>query len=200
MKKLLSLTCVLLLAATTYAQPLQFGLKAGLNQGSLSKAPNLGSAKTTTGFVGGAFFRVKFLGLFAQPELLYSQRRGVFADNASGQTVTNTLSYIDIPALIGYKILVFRVNAGPNFQFLVDASQDAPDNLKDPGFSKKNFNKAVVGLQAGIGLDLGKFQLDVRYDGTIGNLGKKVVNASGTQVDYSTRSNMYQITLGYRII
>ncbi|MES2688827.1 MAG: porin family protein, partial [Bacteroidota bacterium] len=136
-------------------------------------------------------------GLYIQPELLFSQRRGVFGDS-SGKTTTTTLSYIDFPVLAGFKILVFRINAGPNFQFLVGASQSGSGN-RDANFSRDHFNSAVVGFQAGIGADLGPFQVDVRYDGSIGNLGKNVVNSSGQKVDYSTRSNMLQITLGYRI-
>lgn len=197
MKKLVLLFILFSATSLVYAQSLQFGVKAGLNQGSLTKNPYNGSAKSTTGLVAGAFARAKVAGLYVQPELLFSQRRGVFGDS-SGKTTTTTLSYIDLPVLAGFKILVFRINAGPNFQFLVGASQSGSGN-KDVNFSRDNFNGAVVGFQAGIGADLGPLQVDIRYDGSIGNLGKSVVNSSGQKVDYSTRSNMYQITLGYRI-
>lgn len=197
MKKLVLLFIIFQIATLVQAQSIQFGVKAGLNQGSLSKNPNNDASKSTTGLVAGVFFRAKAAGLYIQPELLFSQRRGVFGDTA-GRTTTTTLSYIDFPVLVGFKVLAFRINAGPNFQFLAGASQSGSGN-RDANFSKNNFNNAVVGFQAGIGADLGPFQIDVRYDGSIGNLGKSIVNSSGQKIDYSTRSNMYQITLGYRI-
>lgn len=197
MRNLVLLLALCAFCSVAHAQSFQMGIKAGLNQGSLSKNPNNDAAKSTSGFVAGAFARAKLLGFYVQPELLFSQRRGVFSDSA-GRTTTTTLSYIDIPVLAGFKVLVFRINAGPNFQFLVGANQSG-SGTRDANFSKSNFNSAVVGFQAGIGADLGPIQIDVRYDGSIGNLGKSVVNSSGQKVDYSTRSNMYQITVGYRI-
>ena len=197
MKNLVLLFALLSASSIIHAQSFQLGIKAGLNQGSLSRNPNNDDAISTTGFVAGVFGRAKLAGLYIQPELLFSQRRGAFRDS-SGRTSTTTLSYIDLPVLVGLKILAFRINAGPNFQFLTGASQSGSGN-RDVNFSKGNFNSAVVGFQAGIGADLGPFQIDVRYDGSIGNLGKSVVNSSGQKIDYSTRANMYQITLGYRI-
>lgn len=199
MKKFAFGLCFIALALGARAQSFEMGIKAGLNQGSLTSNPSNGSAKSTTGFVGGTYARVKVLGLFVQPELLFSQRRGSFTDQATKETTTHTLSYIDLPVLAGYKILVFRINAGPNLQFLVGANQTSSGSYRDPDFSKSSFNSVAVGFQAGIGADLGFFRIDARYDGSFGSLGKKVVDASGQTVDYSTRSNMYQITLGYRL-
>lgn len=195
-----SLFLVLMFASVfATAQSFQLGLKVGLNQGSLTKAPNLGDANTTTSFVCGAFAKIGGGGLFLQPEILYSQRYGVFSDT-SKQTVTNQLHYIDIPVLVGYKLAAFRFYGGPNFQFLLAANQKAPDNLKDPFFSKANFNSASVGYQLGFGVNLQRILLDVRYDGSIGDLGKKVNTSTGNSVNYSTRSNMWQFTIGYRIL
>ncbi len=191
---------VIFFAANVQAQSLEAGVKAGINVSTLSKAPNLGDANSTTGFVFGGFVRTSAAGFFIQPEVLFTQRRGVFTDDSTKLTVTNTLTYLDVPVLFGYKLAVFRFSAGPNFQFLMSANQDAPDILKDPNFSKDNFNAASVGFQVGVGVNLGKINLDARYDGSIGDLGKTIITASGKQVSYSTRANMFQLTIGYRIL
>ena len=191
---------VIFFAANVQAQSLEAGVKAGINVSTLSKAPNLGDANSTTGFVFGGFVRTSAAGFFIQPEVLFTQRRGVFTDDSTKLTVTNTLTYLDVPVLFGYKLAVFRFSAGPNFQFLMSANQDAPDILKDPNFSKDNFNAASVGFQVGVGVNLGKINLDARYDGSIGDLGKTITTASGKQVSYSTRANMFQLTIGYRIL
>ena len=66
--------------------------------------------------------------------------------------------------------------------------------------SKDNFNTATIGFQAGVGVSLGKISIDARYDASIGDLGKIITTTSGKQIDYSTRANMFQLTLGYRIL
>jgi hypothetical protein len=200
MKKIIASLLVIFFGANVQAQSLEAGVKAGINVSTLSKAPNLGDANSTTGFVFGGFVRTSAAGFFIQPEVLFTQRRGVFTDDSTKLTVTNTLTYLDVPVLFGYKLAVFRFSAGPNFQFLMSANQDAPDILKDPNFSKDNFNAASVGFQVGVGVNLGKINLDARYDGSIGDLGKTIITASGKQVSYSTRANMFQLTIGYRIL
>jgi hypothetical protein len=200
MKKIIASLLVIFFAANVHAQSIEAGVKAGINVSTLSKAPNLGDANSTTGFVFGGFVRTGAAGFFIQPEVLLTQRRGVFTDDSSKLTVTNTLTYLDVPVLFGYKLAVFRFSAGPNFQFLMSANQDAPDILKDPNFSKNNFNSTAVGFQLGVGVNLGKINLDARYDGSIGDLGKTITTQSGKQINYSTRANMFQLTLGYRIL
>ncbi len=186
----------------TYAQLDIFtlGAKVGINQGQLTKAPALTSPTTTGSFVIGAFSRVKFLSFYAGPEIVFTQRRGVFKDDSTKLTITNTFSYFDVPVLIGVKLSAFRAYAGPNFQFLLSANQTGTASLKDPNFKKSNFNSSTVGMQLGVGLDLGNIVLDVRYDGSLGNMGKKIVSATGTQVDYSTKSRMVQLTIGYKFL
>lgn len=200
MKKIIASLLVIFFAANVHAQSIEAGVKAGINVSTLSKAPNLGDANSTTGFVFGGFVRTGAAGFFIQPEVLLTQRRGVFTDDSSKLTVTNTLTYLDVPVLFGYKLAVFRFSAGPNFQFLMSANQDAPALLKDPNFSRDNFNAATVGFQLGVGVNLGKINLDARYDGSIGDLGKTITTKAGQQVNYSTRANMFQLTLGYRIL
>lgn len=198
MRKMLFILAVILFAGQARSQTIALGVKAGINSSSLStKISNYGTTDNTVGFVGGAYFRVGILGFIAQPEILYSQRKGVFSVN--GKSVKNTLNYVDIPVLVGYKFLVFRVNAGPNFQFLVGTNQDAEQSVKDPNFAKSRFNSSAVGFQAGIGVDVSKISIDVRYDGCIGDLGKKYIDENGVETNYSTRASMWQFTLGYKL-
>ena len=181
------------------AQTIDFGLKAGLNFSEMTNnISNYTATNNATGFVAGAYGRIGILGFFAQPEILFSQRKGAFTSSVDGTAVINTLSYIDIPVLVGFKLLFFRANLGPNFQFLVNSKQEATSLAKDPDFSKDKFNSSVVGYQAGLGVDLLKLSLDLRYDASFGSLGNKVTTSTGIK-DYSTRANMWQLTLGFKI-
>lgn len=199
MKKIFLLISLCFILVQSYGQLVQVGAKVGINQGSLTGAPNLGAANTTSGFVCGVFTKIGKSGLYLAPELLFTQRKGVFNTDSS-LTVTNSLWYMDIPILLGYKLAAFRFYAGPNFQFLLSAHQKAPSGWEDPFFSKSNFNASAVGFQGGVGVNVGKIWLDIRYDGSVGDLGKTITTSTGKQINYSTRSNMFQLTIGYRFL
>lgn len=199
MKKLIAIFCLLSSTLVLKAQTFDFGVKAGLNRGTLSSSIPKIETSGATGFVAGTYGRVGIFGFFAQPEIVFSQRKGAFKSDTNGTAIINTLSYIDIPVLFGYKLLFARVNLGPNFQFLTSAKQVADDLNKDPNFSRSNFNASNIGYQVGVGVDLLKLSLDIRYDGSFGSLGKKITTASGNTIDYSTRSSMWQFTVGFKI-
>jgi hypothetical protein len=200
MKKLITVLSLIVMVSAANAQSFfSLGAKFGVTQGSLTKAPSLGSGSTTTGLVGGVFAKIGDDGLFLQPEILLNQRIGVF-NTDSGQSVVNTLTYLDIPLLVGYKVSAFRFYGGPNFQLLLAANQKAPTGLNDPFFSKDNFNTATVGYQVGVGANLGKIWVDVRYDASIGDLGKTITTNTGKQINYSTRASMFQFTIGYKFL
>jgi hypothetical protein len=200
MKKLTTILC--LLGAVFYAQSqsLKFGVKAGLNFSEMSNKNALYSGTSSaTGFVGGVYGHAGILGFFVRPEVLFSQRKGAFTSTVDQTAVINTLNYIDIPVLVGYKLAFARFNFGPNFQFLASAKQKATQAAKDQNFSKDNFNESAIGFQAGVGVDVAKLSIDLRYDGNFNNLGKEVVTAAGNKIDYSTRASMWQLTLGFKI-
>jgi len=203
MKKILlafSLVCINLFVQ---AQTIDFGVKAGLNRSELSSnLTTITNTNSATGIVAGAFGRAGILGFFVQPEVLFSQRKGAFQSGANGTAITQTLSYIDVPILVGYKFLFFRANAGPSFQNLIVANRrtDGDPVNADPNFAKDKFNSSVIGYQAGIGLDLLKLTFDIRYDGSFSDLGKKVVDSQGNTLDYSTRATMWQFTMGFKIL
>lgn len=195
---LLACCTMLVLVSVATSQTLHAGLKVGINQGTLTDAPELGKSNVTTALNGGAFCRFVYKGFYTQAEVMWSQRRGVFSHD-SGQTVTYTLSYIDVPLLLGYQNGAFRLYAGPSLLMLVDANQRAAAVVRDKYFSVSNYENTAFGIQAGIGIDLGNITLDFRYDGALSNLGKEITTDTGAKRDYSTRHNMFQFSLGYRI-
>ena len=201
MKYLVLVATIFFLTLTQLsAQSLGFGVKAGMNFSSLdNKLDTLYSGTASAnGFVGGVWGRASLLGFFVQPEILFSQRKGAFTSRADSSAVINTLSYIDIPVMVGYKLAFARFNFGPNFQFLMAASQNASEKAKDPNFSKTNFESFSIGFQAGVGVDLLRLSVDLRYDTNFGSIGK-TINVNGKPFDYSNRPSMWQLTLGYKI-
>ncbi len=198
MKKIIGLLFAVICTSSLFAQSFSLGVRAGINSSSLSTNINgVKEGSQQIGFVGGAFSRIGVLGFYIEPSVLYSQRKGDF--DASGKTLTTTLHYVDVPVMIGYSFLgIARACIGPNFQFLTNATQAG--DATDPNFSAGNFNNAGLGFQAGVGVDISRVTIDLRYDGCITNLGKEVIGSNNQKYDYSTRASMWQLTVGYKFI
>ena len=95
---------------------------------------------------------------------------------------------IDIPVLFGKKFFkILRINAGPVFrkQLVVKEKIDDPSKMLVP----TEWNKGGVGLQAGLGVDIWKIGIDIRYDGEF----TKLVS------NKNIHSNVYQFTLAYQL-
>jgi len=132
-----------------------FGIKAGLNFNSngdykFDAAPTLNS-ETQTGYHVGIFGQLGS-DFFLRPELIYTQTKSAYGD------ANLTVSKLDAPVLVGTHILsVLRIFAGPDFQYILntdlgDLSLDAVES------------DFTVGLQMGVGVDLGNVGVDLRYE------------------------------------
>jgi hypothetical protein len=156
--------------------------------------------KTTTGIVGGAFFRFGRT-FFIQPELLLSAKGGSFDLIQSGltnQQIDVRLTTLDIPVLIGFKIGPLRLNAGPMASLTVSENQSLKDALNQYTSQSidNTFKQAVFGYQAGVGLTLLGLQLDVRYEGNLSDLSQVGIN-TGSDARFTTKTTLWQLTAGY---
>ena len=223
MKKSILAAILLLSISTTYAQ-LNLGIKAGytssLGLGSLASAAGGGydlkdaSSELSNNFHAGVFARVGMLGFYFQPELLYAMGKNnyeiTFEDVNTKAMVEYdkivTVSTVDIPLLLGYKILDLkvisaRIYAGPKLRFNAGSSL-AFENVVAGGSGitegslKKDVKSAQVGLEAGFGVDVLMFTLDARYN-LIGDM-------YTTKVGTSTLDNIpvstFVISVGYKLL
>ena len=220
MKKFIIATVLLLSASYTYAQ-LDFGVKAGFN--SSLGVNNLGSvtngtynfksvkAELSNGFQAGVFARLGFGKVYFQPELLYSLGKKDYnmtvkdaSYNVLGTFNKNvTVSTVDIPLLLGYKVLDLkvanlRVFAGPKLRFNAGSTLDF-NNVVNGGFDattlQKDVKAAQLGLEAGFGVDFLKFTLDLRYQ-LINDMYQTKINS--TTID-NIAANTFVISLGWKI-
>jgi hypothetical protein len=217
MKKLLLTAFIVTFWVTaTMAQEKLFavGLRAGVNLSqvsgndlSLSSGGKNFSFKNNDtrayGFVGGIFMRFG-KGFFIQPEILLSQKGGkfdVFEDGkANGKTIDLKLTNIDLPVLIGVKLAnVLRINAGPVATFRLSDSGNLGDSIKE--YQGQNaseiFNNVTLGYQAGVGFDLGKLNIDLRYEGNINDVVNVKFADASTASKFAAKGNSFQATLGF---
>ncbi len=188
MKKILSIA-VLLLSVSFVSAQFNFGIKAGYNsslgRNNLSSVTtgeyNLNSVKSelANGFHAGAFARINFDKVYIQPEFLYAMGKKDYtisfqdiADNNVTYDKLVTISTLDVPILLGYKLLDLkvanlRVFAGPKLRFDSNSKLNF-DNLVTGGSVteadlKQDIKEAQLGLEAGVGVDVLMFTLDARY-------------------------------------
>lgn len=167
-----------------------FGFKGGLNYNSngsyyesaLSAAENPDS---NVGFHFGVF--AKFGGfLFAKPELVYTSTKSDYSDG------TFKMHKIDAPLLGGVRLLKFlNVFAGPSFQYIIDSDFDNKniDNIE---------NDITVGLNIGVGFNLKKIGIDLRYERGFSKNEATIISDNGINIGtLDTRPEQLILSLSF---
>lgn len=153
---LLTLSLVLFSSVTHSQNGTSFGLKAGLNYGATGDYfESIGaSAQNPDANIGYHFGLFGKFGnaFYIRPELVYTATK---SDYATGNLAVKKL---DVPLLVGIKIIgPLSVFAGPSFQYILDTDFE--------GLSARDIeNDLSMGLNFGIGLNLNKIGIDLRYE------------------------------------
>ena len=204
MKKYLVLVIAIMASTASYAQFFTVGPKVGFSSSrlSLEEARLVRSGQSTIGFHAGAFTRFSVLGLYLQPELLFTQAGGEIEirDSATDnfdQIQELTYNKIDVPIMLGFRMgSVLRFNAGPSFSLIL--GQDARTEGTNEEV-RNRYEDSTVGYQIGGGLDIGKLVLDIRYEGSLSKLGDSV-QLGGRRFDTDYRNNQFSVSLGFKLI
>jgi len=198
MKKLLFFA-FLSLSFSGFAQEFTLGPKFGLSSTKVDfERENFIPGDAQTGYHVGLFTRISFGGFFIQPEALYTKTNGSFQINSpqpGGGTGTSTFSEdfnrLDIPVMLGLRFFKFlRLQAGPIASIDINSDlRDASNTIQDV-----DYEKATLGYQAGIGLDIGNFILDAKYESSLSSITK---NIGGFQTDQ--RINQFILSVGFKL-
>ena len=164
MKKIL-LIAVMFIAYNTSNAQISYGIKGGLNY----NYANIDGIKdfavdNKVGYNIGGFLRVKIplLGFYVQGEPTYTRLNAEVTDKNGKLGTTNLGSNrFDLPVLAGFKFALFRFYAGPVMSWNLGSSVDWESVdvvVKD---------KTSIGGQVGVGVELGRLMVDLRYEGGI---------------------------------
>lgn len=185
-------------AGTGGIKLIQFGIKGGIHSGSLKMLKNdvagIFSADEKVGYQFGIMSRINLAAIYLQPELVYSVTNfTLHAENdASGKA---SVKNFELPILVGVKIPFIRIYAGPVFNLMNNTSNKSIKN--STAAITTDFIKSAVAYQAGVGVDLWKFNIDVRYNGQF-KAPKQTISVGNTQAqEIKTRLNSWQLNLGY---
>ena len=204
MKKFILVLAALTFSIAAYSQGFEIGIKGGMNitaadvMKEASKDVQITNKNTYNGGIYGRL-KIKLVGIFIQPELVYNTRGYNFdiKEPITGTTINikQQSNYLDVPVLVGLKMFKFlRVYAGPNFQYLLKNEITGINDIV--GFEKKDMKKANTGVQLGFGLDLSKFRVDVKYDFNPTDMGSPFSYQGKEQL---IKTSMVTIQLGYKL-
>ncbi|MFG6685449.1 porin family protein [Mariniflexile sp. HNIBRBA6329] len=167
-------------AQVTEAQTPQFGIKGGANFSNLY-TDDVDDNNVLTSFNAGIYTTFPLNDFIAiQPELLYSRKGSELVyDNAfASGTAKFKLNYIELPVLLKINLAKnLNIHAGPYFAYLVDAQitneSDSGSFDFEENYDNDDFNKFDTGIAAGVGIDLDKVGIGLRYNYGLSTVGKE---------------------------
>ena len=164
------------------AQFITAGFRLGLNNSmdmddlkltiADKQAFSLAMNNSNFGYHFAGLVRVKLGPLFLQPELVFNSNTFDVSWKEVGKSAVNIgkqkFQYLEIPVLAGLKLGPIRLNAGPSGHLFLNKTGDL---FKINNYDV-NFSGLTLGYTGGVGLDIGKIMIDLRYDGNFsGNNG-----------------------------
>lgn len=204
------LTAMLFLfSLNTVSGQFELGIRAGIssydlanegifvNNGNQQISWNIANAGY--GIHGGIYTRITVLGVFLEPAVIFNTNTVDYDIKQIGSSgIFNTIgseryNYVDLPLILGIKISKLRLQGGPVGHFFINSSSELVDFS---GYSQK-FKEATYGWQAGAGLDLWKFRLDLMYEGNFSKFGNHI-QIGGTSYQFATAPSRLLLSLGYR--
>ena len=175
--------CLCMMASTQTFSQVRIGIKGGLSSMDITPSSlvilDASDAERFKLDVRDAKYGVQ-LGFFIQAQIgtFFLQPEMVFNSNSVDYTLEDlqfnddlikdeNYQYLDFPLIMGIKMGPVRIGAGPVAHLFLDSTSD----LFDVDGYDQTFEKLTYGWQAGLGLDIWKLHIDVRYEGNLSKFG-----------------------------
>jgi len=193
MKRLLMILCLIFFLFSGWSQtPINLGIKFGTNSSSLiTNFNDVFEKSEIKHYLAGAFVRVNLGKVYIQPEAYFNTKGGIVS---SIYSIPENLSFqtIDVPLLIGYKIInipIFnlRVHAGPVLSFVT--ADPIISDIKNLNYN--DLKDKFWGTQAGIGLDLWFVTIDARIENSF--------NVFNKNSNYSASNRVFLLSAGIKL-
>jgi hypothetical protein len=213
MKKVLLFGLFLFALSNANAQMFQYGVRLGAATTSINSTPQTIKGYNNTdslamqlqssnfGIHVGGFARVTVGPIFFQPEVLFNTKSQEYTivglqDNQE-QVLEDRFTSLDVPLIVGYKMSALRLQAGVIGSMTLTNSNDLIEHFstqEDLVSTLQGFN---WGWQTGLGLDISKFIIDIKYEGNFQRVGNDI-QLYGRTYNFDGRTNRFIVTFGYR--
>ena len=195
MKKTLLVLVVALISTAAFSQAGSgFGFKAGINYNGNGDYFNSAeqafqNPDRNAGLHFGVFGKLGNR-IYVRPELVYTSTSSAYDEGDL------KIKKLDMPVLVGAKVIgPLHVFGGPAFQYLLDTEFDGItfDDVE---------NDFSVGLNLGLGVNLGKFGIDLRYErgfseNEVNFINSNITTLNGDRVD--TRPDQLILSFSLKI-
>ncbi len=186
------------LSATTFMANAQiyYGVTAGGNVSSfkLTDAANTELAKSNLGYQAGITAGIDLVLIEVGAELLWVHNRMDLDGYNSDNYITS--NSIELPVLASLRLLgPLSIKAGPSFILYNEAKAYYGDSGKHGGDYLGSV-KSSLGYDVGLGANIWKLTLDVRYNGQFEK--GTVLGYEVTEADYNINTGTFSASVGYR--
>ncbi|MGB8374542.1 MAG: outer membrane beta-barrel protein [Salegentibacter sp.] len=192
------------------AQEYSFGIKGGLsyamggqitgNNSTAGYFDGTVEANPDLGFHGGVFFQLKFGKFFVRPEALYNTLKTQF--DFPSKTSAYEVEKLSIPLLVGYNIWgPVDIYAGPAYENVITSSLEGTE----PADQVIVTQNSPLSAQAGVKVNFGRFELDLRYDRTLSTKEPQPLDIINSEYGINratfddTRLNQVLVSLSFKI-
>jgi hypothetical protein len=199
MKNPFILIVIFSLSLLTANAQLEFGLKGGLSGSklNLSEKPSFGYSNESNNTINfGIYSRllIPIVGIYIQPEVIFNSRASNFKV-LNEPAFFHKANYVDIPVLVGFRFLkLARVYGGPNFQILTKQLTEIPSN--NPNYVKNELSKRSTGFQLGVGADLARLRVDLKWDFNNASMGSPFTYKGNTP---ELTSRLITVQIGFKL-
>ncbi len=212
MKNLLIVLVFLTISTLTYGQKIKWGPRIGahtshIKPGQLFITDQAGLDQFTLdvkqaelGFNAGLFLRVQTVKkFFVQLELHASMSSITYqledvSDTNVIRDLTETTYDLNLPVHIGLKFGPIRFQGGAIASRTLGGQSDVKDIVND---YEQVYNDLNIGWQAGIGADIGKITLDLRYEGDFGRYANHM-EFFDERIAFDDRERLIKLSLGWK--
>ncbi len=207
MKKLVLFIAVLLISGMSYGQ-FHIGPQIGYTASTLSLDTDSITNNLKSNLLVGVFARFgkKF---YVQPEINWLTQGSVFTypeiGNISPIEQNIKLSTIQVPVNVGWRminleIVNIRIFAGLAANFIVNKNIKTTgddENYPEALPTEDDFKNMQWQWDAGVGVDILMFAVDVKYMGGLNNIFDDIQFGGET---LTSKSNLFVVTLGWKIL
>jgi len=205
----LAIVILMMASLSAQAQDLMFGPRLGfgfntdlqakdlvIRNGDDLDAFSLSLQSSTPEVQMGFFGRVGLGPIFLQPEVLLATSSVDYTLedllNGESREVSERTYQLSLPIMAGVKLGPVRAQAGPVYRVHLGGFSD----LADIEGMNRRFEQSTLGLQAGLGFDLGrKVALDFRYEADL-TRSRDEVSFLGNTHDVSSQGGLLVTSLG----
>ena len=210
MKRILFSLAVFLIGLTTLKAQFAAGVKLGMSSTDIEASDlnifdqngiqelSMSIENANYGFLIGGFMRIPIKKFFIQPEVLFNSnsvdyRVTDFRQQGFVDTILREkYQYLDVPLMLGFKFGPLRLNGGPVSHIFLGSNTQL-NSIQDYG---QMFKNAEYGWQAGLGLDIWKIAVDLRYEGNFNKFGDHIT-IGGEQFSFDDSPARFVATIGY---